>query len=168
MKTSARPPLVPVVLVTLLAGPLLGACRTPGTGPASDHAAKPAPAETPADLADLLRDWSAARGVSLTWQSEVGGRLADWKLRQVGSPENPVLLVSPPQSSASTEVIRLRYATASNLAETLRRVLASSGGGEGIGLVSDVRTNSLLVSADTSGQARVKALVDQLDIEQGG
>jgi general secretion pathway protein D len=76
-------------------------------------------------------------------------------------------------------VVPLRYATASELAETVNRILAEVPGAPGAApalidprsrtfVAADVRTNSLIVRSENPARvARVQAIVQQLDVPTG-
>ncbi len=74
-----------------------------------------------------------------------------------------------------TEVVKLRYGVATDVVEMLK-TLEKSRAGEGAdandeaSLVADKRTNSVIVTADEVSIARIKGLIDYLDIplEQSG
>ena len=67
----------------------------------------------------------------------------------------------------TVEVIALQNAPASELVQTLNGLMqadASGQNGTPLKLVSDERTNSILISGDKGGRLRVRALIAQLDM----
>ena len=75
--------------------------------------------------------------------------------------------------SGESVVVPLRYAAATDLAQTLSRLLAdgSAGAAEAatrVVIASDTRTNSLVVRSDNPARvARVQAMIQQLDVPTG-
>ncbi len=67
------------------------------------------------------------------------------------------------KSDASLEMIPVRYANASDLAQTIEALTDTGNAGPAVKVVADERSNSILINADASQKAKVRALVAQLD-----
>ena len=86
--------------------------------------------------------------------------------------ERIVRLVRQLDNPANSEIsiVQLKHASAEQVARTLNDLVAAGvGGGEPGGLalarvVADVRSNSILIGGDPAAQARMRALIQQLDI----
>jgi type II secretory pathway component GspD/PulD (secretin) len=74
--------------------------------------------------------------------------------------ENPAQQAEP--QVKDFRVYRLRYADATELAQTLLKLL-QGGDGQALRLVGDQRTNSLLGAGSPQQQAQVEALINELD-----
>jgi general secretion pathway protein D len=76
-------------------------------------------------------------------------------------------------ADADIEVISLQYASAGDVVRVVSALQQASAGGETgkpLGLVSDDRTNSVLISGDQTARLRLRALISHLDtpLEDGG
>jgi type II secretory pathway component GspD/PulD (secretin) len=163
MKTAA-----PLPLLALL---LFGACSaTPADGTE--------PSATPANMEELLAEYAAASGTSVTYDEPTGALLASLAVTAVGPEDLRVLKVDRPQGTAGPsapaaefEVIRLQYATAPELAQTLSELVdaasegAASPASPAIKVLSDDRTNSLLVTAPPGHMQELRDLIALLDRE---
>ena len=70
-------------------------------------------------------------------------------------------------ANGGVSIVQLRYASAEQVARTLN-ALQSSAAGEGgmppVPVVADARSNSILIAGDPAAQARMRALIQQLDV----
>jgi general secretion pathway protein D len=85
--------------------------------------------------------------------------------------ERIVRLVRQLDNPANGEIsiVQLKHASAEQVARTLNALVGATGGGEPGGLtlarvVADARSNSILIGGDPAAQARMRALIQQLDI----
>ena len=67
------------------------------------------------------------------------------------------------KSDASLEMIPVRYANATELAQTIANLTDTGTAGAQVKVVADERSNAILVNADAAQKAKVRALVAQLD-----
>ena len=70
-------------------------------------------------------------------------------------------------ANGGVSIVQLRHASAEQVARTLN-ALQSSAAGEGgmppVPVVADARSNSILIAGDPAAQARMRALIQQLDV----
>ncbi len=86
---------------------------------------------------------------------------------RAGNVDRIVRLVRQLDQPANGEIgiVRLRHASAEQVARTLGRLLATTGANDGlVRIVADERSNSILMAGDPSAQARARALIQQLDV----
>lgn len=86
---------------------------------------------------------------------------------RAGNVDRIVRLVRQLDRPANGEIgiVRLRHASAEQVARTLDRLLAATGADGGlVRIVADERSNSILMAGDPSAQARARALIQQLDV----
>lgn len=69
---------------------------------------------------------------------------------------------SAPSSSASVEVVALKYAVANDVARLLGELPALSPKTR---VLADPRTNSLVVQADAADMPRIRELIAKLDVQ---
>jgi len=75
----------------------------------------------------------------------------------------------PPASDRATESVTLRFAPADELAGRLRQALGAEGpGAEGLRVVPETRTNSLVLAGPPADVARARALAARLDVSMPG
>jgi len=152
----------------LLVGALLCGCATDSQH-AQDRPAPNAAAATPRNLAELVRAYHELTGTNLTYDTATQDLLEQFEVRSVGS--GAALQIMAPKATASAtpefEILPLEHADAAQLAQTLEALArdASAGGTQPAALkvLSDPRTNSLLIMASPQSMSAVVALAKQLD-----
>ena len=129
----------------------------------------------PADLEDLVRVYQEGSGVNVTYDEATRAQLAAIPVRRVGVEDLNVIQIGPLPAQAEAraelifEVLPLQHADATRVAQTLDNLLGAATRSEEIPVrvLSDQRTNALLISASKSGLARVRDLVVHLDVAIG-
>ena len=70
-------------------------------------------------------------------------------------------------ANGGVSIVQLRYASAEQVARTLNALQSSAAGDGGmppVPVVADARSNSILIAGDPAAQARMRALIQQLDV----
>jgi len=160
-------------LIASLALFALAACSsTPVEGAEASAGSMPA---APATMEELVSQYVATSGYNVTYDEPTGALLASLAVTAVGPADLNVLKVSLSEGAASVEetpqqfeLIPLQYAAAPDLAETLTDLVsdASEGGADSsVKVLSDDRTNSLLVMAPPEHMQELRDLIALLDRE---
>ena len=133
------------------------------------------PELAPSNVEQLVRQYAAATGTNVTYDEGTGALLASLAITPVGPAELNVLRVGGPRGPASAraeppelELIPLRYAAAPELADALSDLVSAGAQGArdpAVKVLSDERTNSLLVMAPPDHMPRLRALIALLDRE---
>ena len=124
---------------------------------------------TPQNLAELVTAFHELTGTNITYDTTTQSLLEQFEIRSVGS--GAVLQIAAPEATASAtpefEILPLEHADAGELAQTLEALAqdASAGGTQpaSIKVLSDPRTNSLLIMATPKSMEAVLELAKQLD-----
>lgn len=77
-----------ILRVALLTLPLIAGCQT--------TAATPVSVAAPADLEELLRDYSAQAGVNITYNEHTAALLSAIEIKRIGPAEASILLITGP------------------------------------------------------------------------
>jgi Bacterial type II/III secretion system short domain len=156
----------------LLVLALLPACRTTTAEAPATVTQTSGDDIAPTSLAELLQDYAAMTHMNLTYDEATAEWLADMSVSKLDGGEVYVIApraeeISEAEAEPGFEVIALQYAESDAVAVALEDLLADASGGAnpGVKVLSQPRTNSLLMMGDPERLAQMKDLVVLLDVQ---
>ncbi len=152
----------PLSLLALLAL----ACQS---APLTNTASKEAPSKTPSNLEELVSHYQQQAGVNLTYDEKMADWLSSVELVPVGPEGSVLVLTSQVAAAPEFEVIRIQHAEASILSGAIEGLVQEARGDSAqpeIKIMTDPRTNSLLVMAPQEQMEHLKDLIALLDVEK--